>query len=292
MGKKVTFSEGAELLGVPISTISKWFSQGLFKSVDLDRQSPNGPTYLLRMEELLAIKDALEAEGKGLAMAKQEIAAAGEKKAEKKKSQNDDDTIVGRRKLSLVKANSKNNAVDNSNTGDSGREIVLRIQEDVVANLINTLTTYLNNFEQKFLQHLEEQADKNMLKYNTMAIEHLETLKDMSAKMETVVDALVAMPQKVTGETAEMVNKIKEIIPDINQITQANTGTNEKLEAVNKKLERLTEEIKDTKWAVVKLARENNKIGKKVKNKNKAASSGFGVNGLVSGLGKIFKLGR
>ena len=214
MGKKVTFSEGAELLGVPINTISKWFSQGMFKNVELDRSNIGSPTYLLRVEELLAIKDALEAELKGREMAKQEIAAAQEKNKEKK----DEEINVARRKLSLVKPSGKKQTPQESKnlSTDKEKEIVLRVQEDMALSLINTLVSYLNNFEQNFLQHLEEQADKNMVKYNTMAIEHLDTLKEMSVKMETVVDALLNMPQKVTEDTAKVVNEIKEMIPDLN----------------------------------------------------------------------------
>jgi len=280
VGKKVTFSEGAELLGVPISTISKWFSQGLFKNVELDRKGPGGPTYLLRLEELLAIKDALDAERRGEEMAKQEIAAAKEKK-----NQEDLEENHPKRRLSLVKSTAGSKAPEVSDS-EPGKEIVLKIQEDTAVGLINTLINTLNNFEQKFLRHLEEQADRNALKYNTMAIEHLETLRDMSSKMEKVVDALLSIP-KVNEDTAKVVNEIKEMLPDINHITEANKGTQEKLEAVGKKLEKLSEEIKDTKWAVVKLARDHNKIGKKVKGDKKKLSFG-----LVNGIGKIFGLGK
>ncbi|AQS60210.1 hypothetical protein [Desulforamulus ferrireducens] len=277
MGKKITFSEGAELLGVPISVISKWFSQGLFKEVEIDRKGPS-PTYLLRLEELLAIRDALEAEKRGLELANQEIAASQEKiKVEKN---NDHVEIPQKRKLSLVKSDARTRTVEGSK--DPGKEIVLRIQEDTAVGLVNTLIQYLNNFEQKFLQQMEEQADRNALKYNKMAIEHLETLKNMSHKMEQVVDALVAMPQKVTEDTTKVVSEIKELLPDINNISEINKGTDEKLEAVSKKLERLTEEIKDTKWAVVKMARDNSKVSKKIKGKGKL---GFGITSISKMLG-------
>lgn len=272
MGKKITFSEGAELLGVPISVISKWFSQGLFKDVEIDRKGPS-PTYLLRLEELLAIRDALEAEKRGLELANQEIAASQE-------NHKDTEEVPPKRRLSLVKSDVRTRSA--AGATDPGKEIVLRIQEDTAAGLVNTLIQYLNNFEQKFLQQMEEQADRNALKYNTMAIEHLETLKNMSVKMEKVVDALMVMPQKVTEDTARMVSEIKEMLPDINNISEINKGTDDKLEAVSKKLERLTEEIKDTKWAVVKMARENTKVSKKSKNKGKL---GFGFTSISKMLG-------
>lgn len=280
MGKKVTFSEGAELLGVPISTISKWFSQGLFKNVELDRRGPGGPTYLLKVEELLAIKNALEAERRGEEMAQHEIAVAKEKKNMESVEENH-----SKRRLSLVKSTAQNQAKETTGS-DPGKEIVLRIQEDTAAGLVNTLINTLNNFEQKFIQHMEEQADRNALKYNAMAIEHLQTLKDMSSKMEKVVDVLLSMP-KVNEDTARVVNEIKEMLPDISHIAESNKGTNEKLEAVGKKLERLSEEIKDTKWAVVKMARDNSKISKRGKNDKKKLGFGF-----VSGIGKIFGLGK
>lgn len=283
----MTFSEGAELLGVPISTISKWFSQGLFNNVELDRKGPGGGTYYLRLEELLAIKDALEAEAQGLQLAEQEIAAAQEEKYEDKRVESKEknvDEISSKRRLSLVKSGGKNNNVLENPDNNPGKEIVLRIQEDTAAGLINTLSNYLNNFEQKFLQHMEAQADKNAVKYNSMAIEHLETLKDMSAKMEKVVDALLTMPDKVSQDTAKVVQEIKEALPDMSQFSE--TKTNEKLEAVGKKLERLSEEIKDTKWAVVKMARESTKNGKVVKTKNKKKL------GLGFGIGKIFGFGK
>ncbi|GAB6158497.1 hypothetical protein JCM39194_16970 [Desulfotomaculum varum] len=284
MGKKVTFSEGAELLGVPISTISKWFSQGLFKTVELDRKSPGGPTYLLRLEELLAIKDALEAERRGNELAKQEIAAAQEKQEPAEPA-----TSQARRRLSLVKSPAGEQPGEQilAGTGsDPGKEIVLKIQEDTAMGLVNALVSTLNNFEQKFLSHLAEQADRNAMKYNTMAIEHLDTLRDMSTKMEKLVDALLTMP-KVNEDTARVVNDIKEMLPNINQIAENHKGTQEKLEVVGKKLEKLSEEIKDTKWAVVKLARDNHKAGKKYKrDKDKA---GFGW---VSGIGKILGFGK
>ena len=274
MGKKVTFSEGAELLGVPISIISKWFSQGLFKDVELDRKGPGGPTYLLRLEELLAIRDALEAEKKGLELVNQEIAASQEKVEDTQQ----------KRRLSLVKSEVRTRTVDSLNP-NPGKDIVLRIQEDTAAGLANTLIQYLNSFEQKFLQHMEEQADRNALKYNTMAVEHLETLKSMSSKMEKVVDALLVMPQQVTDDTMKIVSEIKDMLPDINKISDINKGTDDKLEAVSKKLERLTEEIKDTKWAVVKMARDNTKVSKKIKNKGKLGF-GFGSIGKILGIGK------
>lgn len=280
MGKKVTFSEGAELLGVPISTISKWFSQGLFKNVEIDKKGSGGPTYLLRADELLAIKDALDAERRGAEMAQQEIAAAKEK--EKPKGTDENHT---KRKLSLVKSAVQKQPSEIPDR-DPGKEIVLRIKEDTAAGLMNTLINTLNNFEQKFIQHMEEQADRNALKYNTMAIEHLETLKDMSCKMEKVVDALLALP-KVNEDTVKVVQEIKEMLPDINRMNESNKGTNDKLEAVGKKLEKLSEEIKDTKWAVVKMARENNKIGKRGNGDKKRFGFGF-----VSGIGKIFGLGK
>lgn len=288
MGKRVTFSEGAEIVGVPINTISKWFSQGLFKNVDIDRNSPGGPTYLLKVEELFAIKDALEAEYKGEEMARQEIAAAQEKKNKEKA----EDVLMQKRKLSLVKSNVKDRKPENivDRSSNTGKEIVLKIQEDTAAGLINMLIGYLNNFEQKFLQHLEEQADKNMLKYNTMAIEHLDTLKEMSSKMETVVDALLKMPQKVTEDTVKVVSEIKEMIPEMKNFGDAK-GTNEKLDAFCKKLDKLSEEIKDTKWAVVKLARENNKVNKKASSKRISMPT-FGIPGLVMGIGKMFKMGK
>lgn len=281
MGKKVTFSEGADLLGVPISTISKWFSQGLFKSVELDRRDPGGPTYLLKVEELLAIKDALDAESRGEQLAREEIAAS----SEKKRKENGEDVSTNKRKLSLVKSNTRNKTMETPDS-ETRKEIVLRIQEDTAADLVNTLINYLNNFEQNFITHMEEQADRNALKYNTMAIEHLETLKDLSCKMEKVVDVLISMPQKVSDDTAKVVSEIKEMIPDINNISEVNKGTSDKLEAVGKKLERLSEEIKDTKWAVVKMARDQNKISKRGKTKNKSSF------GLVSGIGKIFGLSK
>ncbi|GAB6179540.1 hypothetical protein JCM14036_08590 [Desulfotomaculum defluvii] len=279
MGKKVTFSEGAEILGVPISTVSKWFSQGLFKHVELDRKSPGGPTYLLRLEELLAIKDAMEAESRGQQLVKAEIAAAKEDACEESKRD------INKKKLSLVKSNVNKQVLDNTNI-EQGKAIILKIEEETAAGLINSLTSYLNNFEQKFIQHMEEQADRNALKFNTMAIEHLETLKEMSFKMEKVVDALISMPQKVSDDTIKAVNEIKEMMPDMTQLSEINQGTTEKLESVGKKLERLTEEIKDTKWAVVKMARDNNKPGKKDKGKKKIGS------GFTSGIGKIFGLGK
>ncbi|SHK94641.1 hypothetical protein [Desulforamulus aeronauticus] len=277
MGKKITFSEGAELLRVPISIISKWFSQGLFKDVELDRKGPGGPTYLLKLEELLAIRDSLEAEKKGIELANQEIAASQEKKEKIGETQ-------PKKRLSLVKSDMRTKVKDSLDP-NPGKDIVLRIQEDTAAGLANTLIQYLNNFEQKFLQHMEEQADRNALKYNTMAIEHLETLKNMSTKMEKVVDALVVMPQKVTDDTVKIVSEIKEMLPDMNKLSDLNKGTDDKLEAVNKKLERLTEEIKDTKWAVVKMARDNTKVSKKMKNKGKL---GFGF----SSIGKILGIGK
>ncbi len=277
MGKKITFSEGAELLRVPISIISKWFSQGLFKDVELDRKGPGGPTYLLKLEELLAIRDSLEAEKKGIELANQEIAASQEKKEKIGETQ-------PKKRLSLVKSDMRTKVKDSLDP-NPGKDIVLRIQEDTAAGLANTLIQYLNNFEQKFLQHMEEQADRNALKYNTMAIEHLETLKNMSTKMEKVVDALVVMPQKVTDDTVKIVSEIKEMLPDMNKLSDINKGTDDKLEAVNKKLERLTEEIKDTKWAVVKMARDNTKVSKKMKNKGKL---GFGF----SSIGKILGIGK
>lgn len=283
----MTFSEGAELLGVPISTISKWFSQGLFNNVELDRKGPGGGTYYLRLEELLAIKDALEAEAQGLQLAEQEIAAAQEEKCENTKVESKDknvEEISNRRRLCLVKSVGKKNDVLEAPDHNPGKEIVLRIQEDTAAGLINTLSNYLNNFEQKFLQHMEDQADKNAVKYNSMAIEHLETLKDMSSKMEKVVDVLLTMPEKVSQDTAKVVQEIKESLPDMSQFSESKT--NEQLEVVGKKLERLSEEIKDTKWAVVKMARENTKGGKMVKSKNKK-KLGFGF-----GIGKIFGLGK
>lgn len=288
VGKKVTFSEGAELLGVPISTISKWFSQGLFKEVELDRKGPGGGTYYLKLEELLAIKDALEAETRGLQMAQEEIAAAKEKSKDKSKDKHEEkklNEINSKRKLSLVKATNKQQTVE-APKADTGKEIVLRIEEDTAAGLINTLSNYLNNFEQKFLQHMEQQADKNAVKYNSMAIQHLETLKDMSSKMERVVDALITMPQKVTEDTARVVQEIKESLPDLSEMAEANKGTSDKLDAVSKKLEKLSEEVKDTKWAVVKIARDHGRTDKtKGKNKKKIGL-GFG------GLGKLFGIGK
>lgn len=279
MGKKVTFSEGAEILGVPISMVSKWFSQGLFKHVELDRKSPSGPTYLLRLEELLAIKDAMEAEARGQELAQAEIAAAKENTCEAEVKD------INKKRLSLVKSNQHKQVLDTP-TDEPSKEIILKIEEETAAGLINSLTTYLNNFEQKFIQHMEEQADRNALKFNTMAIEHLETLKEMSLKMEKVVDVLITMPQKVSADTVKAVNEIKEMMPNMTQLSEINQGTTEKLESVGKKLEKLSEEIKDTKWAVVKMARENNKSGKKEKNKKKMGS------GFTSSIGKIFGLGR
>ncbi|MDO7789105.1 hypothetical protein [Desulforamulus aquiferis] len=287
MGKKVTFSEGAELLRVPISTISKWFSQGFFKSVELDKKGPNGPVYLLKVEELLAIKDALEAEARGEELAKKEIAASSEKK------KNNAPDGGGRRKLSLIKSASKPKETNHLEQPSPGKEIVLRIQEDTAAGLINTLHQYLNNFEERFIEHMEQQADKNIVKYNTMAIEHLETLKDLSNKMEKVVDALVTTPHQVSSDTLKIVNEIKDMMPEINYIGEMNKGTNEKLEAVSKKLEKLGEEIKDTKWAVVKMAREKNKVGKKAKVVGaKSLLPSFGVTGWVSGIGKFLRISK
>ncbi|ABO51439.1 hypothetical protein Dred_2936 [Desulforamulus reducens MI-1] len=279
MGKKVTFSEGAEMLGVPISTISKWFSQGLFKHVELDRKSPGGPTYLLRVEELLAIKDAIEAESMGEELARKEIAATKGNACENK-------IEFTKKRLSLVKTTEKKESSAEPLTNEIGKEIVLRIQEETAAGIINSLTSYASNFEQKFLQHMEEQADKNAYKFNTMAIEHLETLKNMSLKMEKVVDVLITMPQKVSDDTVKAVSEIKEMIPDLAKVSEINKDTREKLDSVGKKLEKLSEEIKDTKWAVVKMARENNKVGKKENNKKKMSK------GFVSGIGKIFGLSK
>lgn len=285
MGKRVTFSEGAELIGVPISTISKWFSQGLFKSVELDKKGPNGPTYLLKVEELLAIKDSLEAEARGEELAKKEIAASLEKN-----SKENNTGTVNKRKLSLVKSSTRPKSDLTSVPLSPGKEIVLRIQEDTAAGLINTLTQYLNNFEQSFIQQMEQQADKNLVKYNTMAIEHLDTLKDLSDKMEKVVDALATMPRQVSDDTVKIVNEIRDLMPDLNNIGEINKGTNEKLEAVSKKLEKLGEEIKDTKWAVVKMARDS-KPGKKLKPlKGKTQFPTFGITNIFSGLGKLLKI--
>ncbi|MEG6523666.1 hypothetical protein [Desulfotomaculum sp. 1211_IL3151] len=279
MGKKVTFAEGAEILGVPISMVSKWFSQGLFKHVELDRKSPSGPTYLLRLEELLAIKDAMEAESRGQELAQAEIAAAKENTCEAEVKD------INKKRLSLVKSNSKKQVLDTP-VDEPGKEIILKIEEETAAGLINSLTTYLNNFEQKFIQHMEEQADRNALKFNTMAIEHLETLKEMSFKMERVVDVLITMPQKVSDDTVKAVNEIKDMMPNMTELSELNQGTTEKLESVGKKLEQLSEEIKDTKWAVVKMARENNKNGKRDKSKKKTGS------GFTSSIGKFFGLGK
>lgn len=288
MGKKITFSEGAEMLGVPISIISKWFSQGFFKSVELDKKGPDGPVYLLKTEELLAIKDALEAEAKGIEMSKKEIAASKESK-----ENNGQEKGINRRKLSIIKSSPRVKELTSLEQENPGKDIVLRIQEDTAASLINTLHQYLNNFEQRFIEQMELQADKNLVKYNTMAIEHLDTLKDLSSKMEKVVDALVTKPGQVSSDTLKIVNEIKEMMPDLNNFDEMNKGTNEKLEAVSKKLEKLGEEIKDTKWAVVKLARDKHKMGKKAQTVKPGLSlPAFGVSGLVSGIGKFFRIGK
>lgn len=276
------------MLGVPISIISKWFSQGFFKSVELDKKGPDGPVYLLKTEELLAIKDALEAEAKGIEMSKKEIAASKESK-----ENNGQEKGINRRKLSIIKSSPRVKELTSLEQENPGKDIVLRIQEDTAASLINTLHQYLNNFEQRFIEQMELQADKNLVKYNTMAIEHLDTLKDLSSKMEKVVDALVTKPGQVSSDTLKIVNEIKEMMPDLNNFDEMNKGTNEKLEAVSKKLEKLGEEIKDTKWAVVKLARDKHKMGKKAQTVKPGLSlPAFGVSGLVSGIGKFFRIGK
>lgn len=263
MDSRYTFSEAAEQTGLKISTISKWYSEGRLKSAVLERNHPGGPTYFVDLNEIEDLKNYDQ--NKNIKVI-EEIAAAIEPKSAGSATR----IIVGQnhgrpenRHPQLVKKIQAKKvkkptaiAVDGKHISLVRRseDLVVKVKEESIINAISSLMVYFNGLEKRFTDHVELQNARNLKGYKSLVDEHLTVLKSFSEKMDQAVTLLSTLPQQLSEDTVKTLGEIKTILPNIEQINAQSNANCSQLSEMVKKIDNLSDEIKETKWAVVKIS--------------------------------------